>query len=118
MNTEDILLVVLFVVVVAIFVWEMVYLAEMKRGYFCEYKGHKIEFKMGFGKAMLLVDGQECDRQSTVFKWVLVLKTQIEDEAVELRMTTAIFKPLIKLFIGTEEYKMQKNIKGKKNVNK
>lgn len=117
MKTEEVLLIVWAVVVLAILVWECVYFSNMKRGYYCEYKGHKIEFKLRFGKALLFVDGQECDRQSTVLKWVVVLKTQIDEEAVELRMTSGLFKPVLKLFVGSEQYALKKNLKEKKNGN-
>lgn len=118
MKSEDILLICMFIIVVAIFTWEMVYFAQMKRGFYCEYNGHKIEFKLGFGKGMLFIDGEQCDKQSTVFKWVLVLNGKIEEEAVELRMTTGFFRPIIKLYVGEQEFEMKKNEKAKKNENK
>ena len=118
MDREDILLIVLFVIAMAIFVWEMVYFVQMKRGYYCEYNGHKIEFKLGFGKAFLLIDGQQVDKKSTVFKWVLVLNAQIEEDKIEFRMTSGIFKPVMKLFVNGEEHALQKNEKVKKNADK
>ena len=114
MDRTDIVILVCFVIALAIFVWEMVYFAQMKKGVYCEYNGHKIEFKLGWGKALLFVDGQQVDKQRTAFKWVVVLKTQIEESNVEFRMTSGIFKPVMKLFINGEEHPLQKNEKVKK----
>ncbi len=115
MKTEDILLIVSLVIVLAVLVWEIFYFVKMKRGFYCEYKGHKIEFKLGYGKGFLLVDGQECDNQSTFFKWVLVLNGEVEAEKIELRMTSGLFRPIIKLYVGEQEIEMKKSEKVKKN---
>lgn len=118
MDTLDIVVIVLFAFAMVLFTVEMVYFFQMKRGYYGEYNGHKIEFKLGFGKGFLLIDENVVDKQSTVFKWVLVLTAQLDEEKVELRMTTGIIKPLIKLFVGGNEVPMKKNEKGKKDASK
>ncbi len=114
MDRELIWGIVLIVVAFAIFAWEMVYFVQMKRGYYCEYNGHKIEFKLGFGKAFLLIDGEQVDKQRTTFRWLVVLNGQIGEDKVEFRFTTGLLKPVMKLFVNGQDCALQKNEKVKK----
>lgn len=93
-------------IIIVPIILSVVFLNQGRRGYKCEYQGHKIVVKYGATYAKLIIDGKLRDEVKSYQMHTANLNSKIDDVEVKVRMGSGFVRPIIKLFINEELYEM------------